>query len=98
MNEYINLGFSWKLDEEFEGRAFPAVDLIINGHYLHLYALRIRDTDADGELRELQEAWDANFEEELERLVAVNGMCDFETHDLPGLEGDWIIVCHSHGR
>ncbi len=80
-------------DPDFPGRAvsksFPA--LKINGDAMHVYALRVTVSDAGEQI-----AFDDNFDSELDALIQINGD-PFQTVEIDGLEGDWVIYSHPCG-
>lgn len=93
---HISLLLTWQLDEDNHGRAWPTRPITINGHSVHVYALRVNNTD-DG-----QYAWTDDADgvalhaDELDNLQQwADGQ--LEAFSLPGLEGEWIIAAHSFG-
>jgi hypothetical protein len=95
----MNVTIEWEEEEDqFPGRAWPAnrrpeTLLAVNGLVVCLYALRVHDSGPCDE----QVAHGADFAEEVDAIQTAGGG-RLATVELPGLEGDWIIVAHPFGN
>ena len=90
----MNICPAWRLDSSFPGRAWPDdawEGLAFSGLWMHLFAIRVQD-DGGG----VQVAWEDAFAADVCSVQRING-ASLQTVELPGLEGDWIVLAHPHG-
>lgn len=101
----LDVELSWELDsEEYPGRAWSKQSVTFCGLSMHVCAIRVKGEPrksafAGGEVYDWEEqvAWDSAFQAELEALYTVaGGEGQFQTVELPGLEGTWVLFAHPH--
>ena len=94
----MNIDIEWTTYPELPWRAFPigqdssAGRVAVNGLEIFVHALRVHDIGRGN----VQTAYGEDFGEEVDAILTAAGG-RVQTTDLPGLDGDWIIVAHPYG-